>query len=143
RSRLKMIQECAGGPGSTRCLLGTSFKYDEGGNDSYQANAGFTADPLATLDMLPTGGTSGVLLGDFNGDGKTDIIRWSDTPSQNKLYLSKGDGSFLPASNFTITAQNLFKSDGCYYAIAADFNGDGITDILRIMRATSTTDTSC
>ena len=102
-----------------------------------------TADPLATLDMLPTGGMTGVLLGDFNGDGKTDIVRWSDTPSQNRLYTSKGDGSFLLASNFTITAQNLFKSDGCYYAIAADFNGDGVTDILRIMRATSNTNTSC
>jgi hypothetical protein len=85
-----------------------------------------------------------VLTGDFNGDGRTDILYWSNTPSQNALFLSNGDGSFTPvpagtgAGQFNLTDLNLFyranataASDGCYMSIAVDLNGDGRTDILR------------
>ncbi|WP_457356269.1 FG-GAP-like repeat-containing protein, partial [Roseateles sp. P5_D6] len=144
RSRIVKIQECAGGPGSTRCLPFTALSYASGGNDAYQANSAFTSEALASLDLIGNG-TAGALVGDFNGDGKTDIIYWSDTPANNKLYTSNGNGSFALASAFNITSDNLFKSDGCYFSIAADFNGDGATDILRVKRARSTNglNTSC
>lgn len=38
RSRLRTLQECAGGAVSTRCLPATSFQYAAGGNDAYQAS---------------------------------------------------------------------------------------------------------
>jgi hypothetical protein len=147
RSRINKIQDCAGGPTSTRCLPASTLQYANGGNDAYQTNAAFSnpsvnTSGLATLDMIGNG-TSGVLLGDFNGDGKTDILYWSDTPANNKLYLSNGDGSFTQSGSFNITTNNLFKSDGCYYAIAADFNGDGVTDILRVARSTSPSGAAC
>jgi len=137
RSRVEKIQECSGGIGSTRCLPYATFSYSSGGNEAYQPNAAFGGSSLATLEMIGTG-TTGALLGDFNGDGKTDILYWSQTPANNKLYTSNGDGNFAQNSNFNITAAELFKNDGCFLSIAADFNGDGVTDVLRIMRATQT-----
>jgi YD repeat-containing protein len=70
------------------------------------------------------------MLGDFNGDGKTDILKWSDTYTGNALFLSNGDGSFTQAPNFNITNTNLSHSDGTIGSLLGDFNGDGKTDIL-------------
>ena len=149
RSRVTSIQECAGDATSTRCLAATTFNYAPGGGDAYQANANFKSSPLATLTVQSLTGSYGVLLGDFDGDGKTDFIRWSDTPSENQLHLSKGDGTFSPvpvgtgAGQFNITDQNLFKSDGCYMSMVADFNGDGLPDILRYANTTSAGNAAC
>lgn len=149
RSRLKSIKECAGDVGSTRCLPPTTFNYAPGGNDSYVANSVFASGPLATLSMASTSGDVGVLLGDFFGDGRTGFIRWSNDPSQNQLYRSNGDGSFQQIPNgtgpgqFNITSQNLFKSDGCFLSMVADFNGDGLPDILRYSNATNPSGTVC
>ncbi|HET9645739.1 MAG TPA: FG-GAP-like repeat-containing protein [Burkholderiaceae bacterium] len=134
RSRLKSIQTCAGGPNSLRCLPPAGFTYRNGGDDSYTDSGAFS---LKDLTLSSATGNYGILLGDFNGDGKTDLIRWADIPAENQLYLSNGDGSFTRVSNgtgagqFNITDHNLFKSDRCYYSTIADINGDGLTDILR------------
>ena len=140
RSRVKTIQECAGGPSSTRCLPATSFSYASGGNDAYQASAGFN---LTTLTLQNAAGTYGVLTGDFDADGKTDILRWSDNPSENQLYKSSGDGSFSPVTNFNITADKLFKADGCYATVVADMNGDGLSDLLRYSGPTDMDGAAC
>lgn len=131
RKRVKAIQDCAGGPTSTRCMPATTFTYANGGDETYQANATFAASSLATTPLMNDTGTMGVVMGDFNGDGKTDFIRWSDTPEDNKLYLSLGEGAFEESPAFNIRDQNLFKNDGCYYSVIADFNADGLSDILR------------
>src|SRR5450830_553967 len=120
----------------TACLPPTTFNYQDGGSDGYVAKSNFnlTMAPSGTPDLL--GPNSGVLSGDFNGDGKTDLLIWSDTPANNQLWLSNGDGSFTQVPNgtgagqFNITNQNLFKSDGCYSTMMTDINGDGIPDLL-------------
>ncbi len=92
-----------------------------------------------TLPMQSATGTYGVLVGDFNGDGKTDLIRWSAaSPSQNQLLVSNGDGSFTANASFNITNQTLFTPDGCYVTLVAmDINGDGLPDLIRSSAATT------
>jgi len=76
-------------------------------------------------------GTYGSLLGDFNADGKTDILRWHDDFLQNALYLSNGNGRFTLAPSFNIKDTNLEHSNNTYGTYLGDFDGDGRTDILR------------
>jgi len=141
RSRVARIQECAGDANSTRCLPGASFEYSNGGSDAYQASTKFN---LGTLTLQSTSGNYGVLTGDFNGDSKTDFIRWSNTPSENRLFTSNGDGSFTEVpvgtgpGQFNLTDLNLFqrpagdtRADRCYMSVVGDYNGDGLPDILR------------
>src|SRR3989344_2851823 len=65
--------------------------------------------------------------GDFNGDGKTDLIVVSDdgNPNPTKHYLSvffnKGNGAFVQKIEYT--------RGPCSFS-TGDFNGDGKTDLL-------------
>lgn len=68
-------------------------------------------------------------LGDFNGDGKTDVMFYTGTIYKWAIRFSNGDGTFTtPASaDYTFAAyqgntQDLFR--------LGDFNGDGITDVM-------------
>ncbi|MBC3873842.1 FG-GAP-like repeat-containing protein [Undibacterium flavidum] len=148
RSRVKQITECAGAS-ETVCLPPTTYNYSAGGGSSYMSNEVFKLSSLSTLTMDSTTGNYGVITGNFFGSGRTDILRWSDNPGENLLYRSEGDGSFyqMPVGSapakFNITDQNLFKSNGCYSAVTSDFNGDGLTDILRLSKLVSSTGTPC
>jgi hypothetical protein len=146
RSRLRQVSECAG-PAEQPCLPATRFEYAPGADVAYQANAAFRSSPLAGLVMHSTppplsyGGATppvkyGVLTGDFNGDARTDVLRWSENPAQNQLYFSDGDGAFRLATAFNITDQAFFRHDGCYSARVADFDADGLPDILRYRDST-------
>jgi hypothetical protein len=70
----------------------------------------------------------GILLGDFNADGKTDILRWYDDPTYNAVFLSNGDGTFVQASSPTYA--QFGHSNSTAGSFAADFNGDGRSDVL-------------
>ena len=76
-------------------------------------------------------GTVGSFIADFNGDGRSDILRWWDTKSKNELFISNGDGSFTPSGNITIKNEYLGHSNGTVGSFIADFTGDGLPDILR------------
>ncbi|MBB5382120.1 MULTISPECIES: FG-GAP-like repeat-containing protein [unclassified Janthinobacterium] len=136
RNRLVKVRECADS-NITRCLPGTTFTYAAGGGLKYASNETFNSSELSTTVMTSLKGDYGVLTGDFFGNGRTSILRWSDVPGENRLFRSDGDGKFTAIPNgagagqFNITDQNIFKSDGCFVSVAADFNGDGLTDILR------------
>lgn len=150
RSRLKKVTECAGSA-ETQCLPPTNFSYSDGGGYAFASNAAFKASALSTTTMLATAGNYGVMVGDFNGDGRSDFIRWSNTPSENRLYLSAGNGTFTQvpvgtgAGQFNVTDLNFFrrttqaaKPDECFMSTVGDFNGDGASDILRWAATTTT-----
>lgn len=63
------------------------------------------------------------LLGDFNGDGKTDIILHNSSTEELRLALSNGDGTFDYRSP---CVSNCGTNGGIQ---TGDFNGDGKTDI--------------
>ncbi|HQR76212.1 MAG TPA: FG-GAP-like repeat-containing protein [Burkholderiaceae bacterium] len=135
RLRLKSIAECAG-TAPTKCLPPHEFTYANGGNETYVEQRSFNLESQWLHDK---NGTKGLLVGDFNGDGRTDILRWSNNPAENALWFSAPSGSasnpswtFAAATGFNLTATNLGHSNGCYYSILGDFNGDGRTDILRV-----------
>jgi hypothetical protein len=70
---------------------------------------------------------------DFNGDGKTDIL-WDKIDSNGlslgsrQLWISKGDGTFT-------TLTNIPGGLVGYRAFVADFNGDGLADILWVQES--------
>ncbi|TRV39395.1 MAG: hypothetical protein EWV71_05525 [Microcystis flos-aquae Mf_QC_C_20070823_S20D] len=65
--------------------------------------------------------------GDFNGDGKTDLIHF-DVNNYVHLWQSNGDGtfsikSFTPGGGYEVGVNNYRYETG-------DFNGDGKTDLI-------------
>jgi hypothetical protein len=72
-----------------------------------------------------------MLTGDFNGDGKSDLLIEDDYDKGFQVLLGKGDGTFQTPVDTTLTG---FNSLGF---LAGDLNGDGKTDV-----AVSTTGTT-
>ncbi|HOO91485.1 MAG TPA: FG-GAP-like repeat-containing protein, partial [Syntrophales bacterium] len=70
-------------------------------------------------------------LGDFNGDGKTDVLIFNSENDANVSYVrfSNGEG-FEPKTQFNTDHVSLSAKLG-------DFNGDGKTDILQVEEGNS------
>jgi hypothetical protein len=136
RARLVSIKDCADAA-ELKCLPPTNFNYAAGGNESFAQNTAFHASALSTTALMANDGTMGVEVLDFDGDGKSDLLRWSQSPANNRLYKSNGDGSFTQVTlgqgagqfNLTQSGDNIFSQGGCVASLLMDFNGDGLTDI--------------
>jgi hypothetical protein len=97
-------------------------------------------DVSATIDIYLNNGTGGftlktaiatpvtnniVLAADFNQDGKLDLAAESSvTTNPITIWLGNGDGTFTQAANPPVGAVSVAS------AAEADFNGDGIPDII-------------
>jgi uncharacterized repeat protein (TIGR01451 family) len=60
-------------------------------------------------------------IGDFNGDGKADLVFASSWENRVAVFLGNGDGTFQAAANYPATAANAI--------VVGDFNGDGRADL--------------
>ncbi|MGA7633146.1 MAG: VCBS repeat-containing protein [Terriglobales bacterium] len=70
-------------------------------------------------------GPVAVAVGDFNGDGLTDVVTANSSANTVSVLLGHGDGTFAPHSDYAV--------DGAPIGIVVgDFNGDGKLDIATI-----------
>ena len=59
-----------------------------------------------------------IALGDFNGDGNSDLAVNNQNTDTVSVLLGDGSGSFEPAKNFEV-------GDVPFSVTVGDFNGDG------------------
>jgi FG-GAP-like repeat/Abnormal spindle-like microcephaly-assoc'd, ASPM-SPD-2-Hydin len=70
-------------------------------------------------------------LGDFNGDGKLDVVKGTQTNILN-VALGGGDGTFQNAAGFQFPSILNFQS-----AAVGDFNGDGKLDVAFVSQSSN------
>ena len=68
------------------------------------------------------GGADSVTTGDFNGNGRVDLVVANDLGSNVGVLLSNGDGTFQPEVNYPTDAYPDM-------VVVGDFNGDGKLDL--------------
>jgi hypothetical protein len=78
-------------------------------------------------------GDRGLVVGDFNGDRRPDILRLSD-PHENllggmsELALGNGRGGFVGSTAFRLPIEPFYDRVGLANPVTADFNRDGRLD---------------
>ncbi len=104
---------------------GDGTVFSDQGLDIFMNNGGgFTTPGGYSTEFLPMPSLPGALaIGDFNGDGRPDIVTTDDEGSSGDditLFLNQGHGKF---------AQSQIAGGGFDSAVAAgDLNGDGLDD---------------
>jgi hypothetical protein len=88
------------------------------------ANGGFT-DNGGTVNNVVAAAWHVQGIGDFNGDGRSDIL-WRNDSGQVSDWLGQSDGSFIGNDTNALTS----FSTSWKIAGVGDFNGDGRSDIL-------------
>lgn len=98
--------------------------------------------PTVSVGSLPSVDLARIKMGDFNGDGKTDIsvVEGWGTVAPMSIYLSAGDGfsERFDGPSFFVDNEGDDALIGVNRIILGDFNGDGKTDIAQAPEKGST-----
>jgi hypothetical protein len=84
------------------------------GNGTFKAGPAF---PLTGQNV------NNVAVGDFNGDGKLDLVISMPDAGEIQVLLGNGDGSFTPLAPISVP-------NGVFKVGTGDFNGDGKIDLV-------------
>jgi hypothetical protein len=77
----------------------------------------------AAVDYGTLGGSSeAVAVGDFNGDGKADLVVTNFSVNSVSIFLNSGSGTFPTRKDYATGADPTFVA-------VSDFNGDGKVDL--------------
>ncbi|HTZ70473.1 MAG TPA: FG-GAP-like repeat-containing protein, partial [Acetobacteraceae bacterium] len=110
------------GDGKPDLVVGT---VDNNGNYQLAISLNAGNGTFVAANLIATQfGPSGAVIGDFNGDGKADLVVAHCCGVTTMTYLQgNGDGAFQP--------EVPFNGGGSPYAVAtADLNGDGKPDLV-------------
>jgi hypothetical protein len=105
-----------------------------GGIGVLLGNGDGTFQPLiGTLLGTVVGEGTSLALGDFNGDGKSDVVSIGITPNGASpvvsVSLGKGDGTFLLGTEIQVSCV-CFDAGGAQSILVGDLNGDGKSDLV-------------
>ena len=70
-----------------------------------------------------------VIVADFNGDGKADILLQSKTPGDSYLLLAGASGITAMSQTIAVDTAGISWSADQHLIVAGDFNGDGKADV--------------
>jgi uncharacterized repeat protein (TIGR01451 family) len=86
------------------------------GDGTFQAAVTYTSGSLGQ-----GGGGTSVAVGDFNGDGKADLVVSNSNNNNLAVLLGNGDGTFQTPVNYAVSTP--------ISVAVGDFNGDGKADV--------------
>jgi uncharacterized repeat protein (TIGR01451 family) len=117
-------------PSGVRSLR-ASYVGDSNYGPSFSATASQTVQATAANGLLPATsykvepGPNWIGSGDFNGDGKADLVTAdSNSGGGVSVLLGNGDGTFRQSVSYPAGTGNFTSG------VVGDFNGDGKTDVI-------------